>query len=84
MDENKNALGFKKPVLANETTRLDFGKYKGETVGEVMKKDAGYLLWALDKNILDVEPHVLDDISELAEEQDIYDNYYDEWRDVDD
>ena len=29
-------------------TPLDFGKYRGKTVEDVMDEDAGYLLWALE------------------------------------
>jgi len=31
---------------------LSFGKYKGETVDAVMKKDPSYIGWALEKNLI--------------------------------
>ena len=66
----KNALGFSKPQPLNPTSILDFGKYKGQSIGEVMKFDASYLLWAIDKEIIDVEPYLLDDILDAETEQD--------------
>ena len=65
----KNALGFNKPQPLNMTSILNFGKYKGQSIGEVLKFDASYLLWAIDKEIIDIEPHLLDDIWDAEQEQ---------------
>lgn len=69
MTEKKNALGFRRPLLLNQTSILNFGQYKGESLGDVMKYDAQYLLWAIKKGIIDVEPWLLDDIIDASYEQ---------------
>ena len=33
----------------NFNTVLNFGKYKGHTIGEVFQLDASYLLWAIEE-----------------------------------
>ena len=36
-------------------SKLKFGKYKGYTVREVIKKDADYVAWACDEKIIDLD-----------------------------
>ena len=66
----KNSLSFKKTPLLNKSSRLTFGQYKGQTVGEVMKFDASYLVWLAENGIVQFEAWLLDDLYELEEEQD--------------
>jgi hypothetical protein len=71
----KNAFGYpgsKNPKLVNKTILLWFGQYEGESVQEVMQKDASYLIWAIEQKIIDVEPWLYDEISELKDEQTPY------------
>lgn len=71
-----NVLGYEKPAPLNKTSILNFGQYKGESLGEVIKYDASYLLWAIEKEIIDVEPFLYDEICELENEQDVYGDYW--------
>lgn len=66
----KDAFGYDGAQPLNKTSILNFGKYEGDSIGEVMKFDASYLLWAIEKKIFDVEPWLYDEIEELADEQD--------------
>ena len=49
--------------------KLTFGKYRGLTVEEVLAKDAQYLQWAEEKNIIQFDDDLLEAISEAAEIQ---------------
>ena len=64
-----NALSFKKTPLLNKSSRLTFGQYKGQSVGEIMAFDASYLVWLAEKEIIQFEAWLLDDIYELALER---------------
>ena len=80
----RNALSFdrSRKILANPTTIITFGKYKEESVGDVLKHDASYLLWAVENvEFFDVEPYLLDMIIESKEEQnfDYYGDYEEAW-----
>lgn len=33
-------------IIKDESTKMGFGKHKGQTITEVMKDNASYLLWA--------------------------------------
>ena len=79
----KNALGFisDKKVIANKTTILHFGQYKGQSVAEVMRFDASYLLWAIDNvDSFDIDDvHLIDEIIELDERQYVGPDVGDGW-----
>lgn len=45
---------------------LCFGKYRGLTVGHVMKHDAQYLLWAEDQGIISLSDDLQEGICECA------------------
>lgn len=49
---------FKSFGVMTELSVLPFGKYKGDTVTEVMKKDPSYLCWLSDRTDLKVHPRV--------------------------
>ena len=36
--------------LYTKKTKMDFGKYKGQTVGKLINKDSQYLIWCI-KNV---------------------------------
>ena len=40
---------------------LDFGKYRGKTLTEVIKLDPDYVLWLLDREVIDITP-IADDL----------------------
>ena len=60
MPDNSQAFGL--------NTKLNFGKYKGSTVQEIIKKDPEYLGWAEDT----IDWFVLDDEAESALDYAIY------------
>lgn len=66
-------------------TKLDFGKYKGETVRFVMKANPSYIVWA-SENVgwFKVKKDVLEKAIELAFEREMYrhlkkERYNDGW-----
>jgi len=70
MSNNKNVLAFKSPPLLNKESILNFGQYKNNSVSEVMKYDASYLVYLAEKEIVRFEAWLPDDIHELVNEQD--------------
>jgi uncharacterized protein (DUF3820 family) len=47
-------------TIANESTVLTFGKFKGRTVGELIKENPAYLLWAHEKvEFFELPPELL-------------------------
>ena len=71
-----------KATPATLSTVLTFGQYKGETVQDVMKHDASYLIWAVENiDQFDIDVVVMEQIEDLAYEQDMertggYDSSY--------
>ena len=60
--------------MMNELSALlCFGKYKGQTVEQVMKYDAQYLLWAEEQGIISLSDNLQEAVSEYAGIQ------HDEW-----
>lgn len=57
---------FKQPTMMNKTSVFDFGKYKNNSLGEVMKFDASYILWCIEQGLIDVAPYLYDEIDEAA------------------
>ena len=62
----------------NFDTVLNFGKYKGHTIGEVFQLDASYLLWAVENierfKLSDKEVDLIEAKAEV-EEWDRFDDY---------
>ena len=59
-----------KATPATLSTVLTFGQYKGETVQDVMKHDASYLIWAVENiDWFDIDVVVMEQIEDLAYEQ---------------
>lgn len=59
-----------KPFIHKKDTELRFGKYKGQTVGDVLSFDPSYLVWAY-KNIswFHIEKSVFDKAVDDSVEQ---------------
>lgn len=58
---------------------IDFGKYKGHTVGDVIEHDAQYLKWLMENtDRTDFNMKMIDEIEWAAELQ-IADYYYDKY-----
>ena len=47
--------------LLGFVTALGFGKYLGESVADVAKKDSGYLTWLFNQKVMDRERGINDD-----------------------
>ena len=45
-----------------------FGKYTGEGVGNVIKKDLKYVKWILDHGVIEFDKEVVDKIKEIENE----------------
>lgn len=54
--KNKTRL----PIVSLGTETFTFGKYKGQSVDEVMMENAGYILWLQGKNIIHFSQPILD------------------------
>lgn len=69
MIKTKIALGFRPafPQINSPKDKLTFGKYKGQTVDQVIRLDANYILWMSDEKIAQVSEEVL----KYAEEADV-------------
>ena len=68
-------------------TVLDMGKYKGQTISQVMAYDAQYLLWVNDNKYINIKDQdLLDEITDLMYEQASYDDdiYEGSWYDLPD
>lgn len=67
--KTKIALGFRPaiPQINSLKDTLTFGKYKGQSVDQVIRLDANYILWMSDEKIAQVSEEVL----KYAEEADV-------------
>lgn len=65
------ALKFpKNRTLFTKDSILTFGKYEGETVLDVIKKNAGYILWCIDEiDWFDVTTEIADLAREYYEDR---------------
>jgi hypothetical protein len=72
------ALGFRSgfPKLTEFSQKIDFGKYKGMTVEEVIDIDPGYILWMSDNKRAKISENILDAAQE-AETSERFDAPYD-------
>lgn len=43
-----------------------FGKHRGEVLSDVLAKDAAYLLWAVENDVIEVGNDLLDAIQQAA------------------
>jgi hypothetical protein len=54
-------------MLYDLDTEIDFGKYKGRTVEDVLNEDAKYLLWAMENvDRFEVDAAIQDAITRAA------------------
>lgn len=53
-----------KPVIRDTQWRMPFGKYKGETIADLMLDDPNYLLWLSKNDILDLHADIIDEIEQ--------------------
>ena len=53
--------------VSHDSARFYFGRYRGETVIEIMAKDPGYLRWCLKKKILRTA-HLRDTVKGILEQ----------------
>ena len=66
-----------KATPATLSTVLTFGQYKGETIQDVMKHDASYLIWAVENiDWFDIDVVVMEVIEDAAFEQSEEESYY--------
>jgi len=47
---------------------INFGKYKGQTVEDVIDKDPQYIEWALEEEILKLKPRVISYLQDKLED----------------
>lgn len=60
-----------KAVLHDRDSVISFGKYKGQTVQEVMNDDPDYLIWAYENIVeFDLDAQVLDEIVDNSKPKD--------------
>ena len=61
MKTSNIALGFRTPVPSIKALsyKMEFGKYKGFTIEEIIKLDPGYILWMSDEKIAKVSDEIL-------------------------
>lgn len=50
------------------TDKLTFGKYKGETIRQVLAKDSSYIRWIIKQNILVFENEIINELFDYHEE----------------
>lgn len=65
-----------KPKVTSVSYVLQFGKYKGWTIDQVLLEKPSYIEWVIDKEILDLSEEVLHEVEERLY-RDRYDDFYD-------
>lgn len=70
-------------VMREESDVFTFGKYRDATVGYVLRKDAQYILWLDEQEIVDFSEEIVEDaeniVAELDDRADIWSNGVDGW-----
>lgn len=71
MDKSKIALGFRPalPSIKALSYKMTFGKYRGQTVEDIIKIDPGYILWLSDEKIAIVSETILNYADEADMDQ---------------
>lgn len=59
---------------------IDFGKYKGKTLGDILDTDYSYILWLRNIGILKLDKKLIDAALEEQNEDDHYD--WGDWDDI--
>jgi hypothetical protein len=61
MNTSKDATGgCCPPPLCSADFVMTFGKYRGQTLGQISYNDPGYVVWLADENVLKIEREFLD------------------------
>lgn len=70
-------MDIKKPnkIFTQVSDVFTFGKYEGQTIGEVIELDPDYILWLDEEGAADIASHLL----ERAEENASFDDAGDDW-----
>lgn len=59
----------REPEMYDWYTKFDFGKYKGETIADVVAHDPKYILWAVENiDWFDVPASVLDEANDVLDD----------------
>jgi len=66
---SENVLSFREPKMYTRETVFDFGQYKKETLGDVLKYDASYLIWLIENNVIDVDIDLMGEIEDANYKQ---------------
>ena len=62
-------------IFTQKSDVFTFGKYEGQTIGEIIELDPDYILWLDEEGVADIASYLL----ELAEENASFDDVGDDW-----
>jgi hypothetical protein len=60
-------------MFAGINYKLNFGKYKGKLLGQVVKSDPQYVLWLDEEDVLMVDPVIIRTCEDKCKDKDFYD-----------